>query len=60
MLTRDCTKKMRLAKKVDTSKNVQFHSKWLKIQAILPTLGLVSLCKFQNDEARNVDFLLVL
>ena len=45
---------------VPITKKLQFHSKYLKIQAILPTHGLVSLTKFHNAKAKNVDFLLVL
>ena len=47
-------------KNVPITKNPQFHSKCLKIQAILPTHGLVTLTKFHNARAKIVDFLLAL
>ena len=42
-------KKQTGLKKMPITKNPQFYSKYLKIQAILPTHGLVILAKFYND-----------
>ena len=49
-------KKWDWPKKMPITKNPQFFSKYLKIQAIIPPHGLVSLTKFHNDRAKNVDF----
>ena len=51
---------MRLAKKMPIIKNPQFYSKLLKIQAILPTHGLVILAKLHNDKAKIANSILVL
>ena len=42
-------KKQTGLKKMPIIKNPQFYSELLKIQAILPTHGLVILAKFHND-----------
>ena len=55
---RGCTEKeWDWQKKMPVTKNSQFYSKQLKIQAILPTDALASLTKFHNGRAKNVDSL---
>ena len=57
---RDCTEKNETGKKKRLiTKNPQFYFKWLKMQAILPTHGLISLTKFHDNRARNADFFLL-